>query len=58
MKKVMATVFWDALGVLLIDHLLNGQTMKADRYIATRKLKRNIRSKRPGLRDVQVPAPS
>jgi [histone H3]-lysine36 N-dimethyltransferase SETMAR len=55
MKKVMATVFWDASGVLLIDHLPNGQTINADRYIATlKKLKRNIRRKRPGLRDDQV----
>ena len=55
MKKVMATVFWDASGVLLIELLPNGQTINADRYIATlKKLKRNIRRKRPGLRDDQV----
>ena len=55
MKKVMATVFWEASGVLLIDHLPNGQAVNADRHIATlEKLKRNIRRKRPGLRDDQV----
>ena len=38
MKMVMAIVFWDASGVLLIDHFPNGQTINADRYIATLKI--------------------
>ena len=55
MKKIMATVFWDASGVLLVDILPDGQTINADRYIETlKKLKRAIRRKRPALSDDQV----
>jgi histone-lysine N-methyltransferase SETMAR len=55
MQKVMATVFWDASGVLLVDFLPHGQTITAARYIVTlKKLKRAIRRKRPGLVDDQI----
>lgn len=54
-KKVMATVFWDFQGVLLIDFLPNGQTINANRYIMTlKRLKRAVRRKRPGLQDEQI----
>ena len=50
MKKVMATFFWGIKGVLPVDFLPSGQTITADRYIATlRKLKRAVKRKRPGL---------
>jgi transposase len=51
----MATVFWDSSGILLVEYLPIGQTVTANRYIATlKKLKRAIRRKRPGLRDDQI----
>jgi hypothetical protein len=31
-KKIMATVFWDHNGVLLVDFLTQGDTVNADRY--------------------------
>ncbi|GFN91489.1 histone-lysine N-methyltransferase SETMAR [Plakobranchus ocellatus] len=53
--KVMATVFWDAKGVILLDILPQGQCINAARYCSTLdRLKEAIRCKRPGLlrRDV------
>lgn len=48
-QKVLATVFWDNQGVLLIDFLEHGRTVNSDRYIATlKKLRDAIRRKRPG----------
>jgi len=48
-KKVMATVFWDAQGILLIEFLSKNETINADRYIETlKKLKEKIRFKRRG----------
>ncbi|CAF4888914.1 unnamed protein product [Pieris macdunnoughi] len=45
--KVMATVFWDRKGVLLIDFMPRGATINADRYCETlRKLRRAIQNKR------------
>lgn len=47
--KVMATVFWDAKGVILLDFLHKG-TINAARYCDTlTKLRSAIRRKRPGL---------
>jgi len=47
--KVMATVFWDNEGVLLIDFLESGTTINADRYCEVlNKLKSAIKRKRPG----------
>jgi len=49
-KKVMATVFWDAQGVLLVDFTPHGQTVNAARYCQTlNKLRDAVRRKRPGL---------
>ena len=52
-KKLMATIFWDAQGILLADFTPPGQTVNAARYCETlAKLKEAIRRKRPGqLRD-------
>ncbi|GFO07309.1 histone-lysine N-methyltransferase SETMAR [Plakobranchus ocellatus] len=53
--KVMATVFWDAKGVILLDILPQGQCINAARYCSTLdRLKEAIRRKGPGLlrRDV------
>ena len=48
-KKVMATVFWDVKGVLLVDFLPSGETVNANRYCQTLdKLREAIRRKRPG----------
>ncbi|GFO27366.1 histone-lysine N-methyltransferase SETMAR [Plakobranchus ocellatus] len=48
--KVMATVFWDAKGVILLDILPQGQCINAARYCSTlNRLKEAIRRKRPGL---------
>jgi len=47
--KIMATVFWDRHGVLLIDFLPRGATINADRYCETlTKLRRAIQNKRRG----------
>ncbi|GFN76607.1 histone-lysine N-methyltransferase SETMAR [Plakobranchus ocellatus] len=48
--KVMATVFWDAKGVIPLDILPQGQCINAARYCSTLdRLKEAIRRKRPGL---------
>jgi histone-lysine N-methyltransferase SETMAR len=48
--KVMASVFWDAEGILFIDYLEKGKTITKEYYsnILTR-LYEKIREKRPGL---------
>jgi histone-lysine N-methyltransferase SETMAR len=48
--KVMATVFWDAEGILFIDYLEKGKTITGEYYsnILTR-LDEKIREKIPGL---------
>ena len=48
-KKVMATGFWDAQGVLLVDFLPRGETVNAIRYCQTLdRLREAIRRKRSG----------
>lgn len=48
--KVMASIFWDSRGVLLIDYLERGHTVTAERYCGTlRRLREAIRRKRPGM---------
>ena len=45
----MATVFWDAKGILLLDILEPGHTVKANRYCQTLdELIEAVRRKRPG----------
>lgn len=47
--KVMATVFWDSKGVLLIDYLPRGTTITAARYCEVlENLRRAIQNKRRG----------
>lgn len=54
-KKVMATIFWDHKGPLLIDFLEPNIALSAHRYCESlRKLKTAIRRKRPELRDQDV----
>lgn len=49
-KKVMASVFWDAHGVLLIDYLETGRTINSEYYCnLLHQLDAKIREKRPGL---------
>lgn len=48
--KIMATVFWDRKGVLLIDFMPTGTTINADAYCETlKKLKRAIQDRRRGM---------
>lgn len=48
--KVMASVFWDAHGIIFIDYLEHGRTINSDYYIALlERLKSEIVKKRPHL---------
>lgn len=48
--KVMASVFWDADGILMIDYLPKGQTINGEYYAnLLDKLHQCIQQKRPGL---------
>jgi histone-lysine N-methyltransferase SETMAR len=48
--KVMATVFWDRKGVLLVDFMAHGTIINADRYCETlKKLRRAIQNRRRGM---------
>ncbi|GFN98065.1 histone-lysine N-methyltransferase SETMAR [Plakobranchus ocellatus] len=48
--KVMATVFWDSRGMILLDILPKGESVNADRYCETLdRLRHAVRRKRPGL---------
>lgn len=49
-KKVMASVFWDAKGILLVDYLQTGKTINSEYYRKLLdQLDAKIREKRPGL---------
>lgn len=49
-RKMMATVFWDQKGVLLVEFLERGATINADMYCKTlMKLRRAIQNKRRGM---------
>lgn len=49
--KVMASVFWDARGIIFIDYLEHGKTINSDYYIALLvRLKAEIASKRPHMK--------
>ncbi|GFW21867.1 histone-lysine N-methyltransferase SETMAR [Trichonephila clavipes] len=49
-RKVMATVFWDRHGVLLVEFMQQGTTINAATYCAIlTKLRRAIQNKRRGL---------
>ncbi|XP_054729345.1 histone-lysine N-methyltransferase SETMAR-like [Anastrepha obliqua] len=48
--KIMASVFWDAHGIIFIDYLHKGQTINSDYYIALlERLKDEIAKKRPHM---------
>lgn len=48
--KIMATVFWDAQGLILVDFLPKGETINSEAYIETlQKLRARIRRVRPNL---------
>ena len=48
--KVMASVFWDAKGILLLDYLPTGQTITGQYYAnLLDQLQKKIREKRPCL---------
>lgn len=49
-KKIMASVFWDHKGIILIEYLPQGETINAARYCETlKKLRRAIQNKRRGM---------
>lgn len=49
-RKVMATVFWDAKGVLLVDFMERGTTINSEVYCETlKRLRRAIQNKRRGM---------
>jgi len=53
--KVMASVFWDAHGIIFIDYLKRGKTINSDYYIALlERLKEEILEKRPHLQKKKV----
>lgn len=53
--KVMASVFWDARGIIFIDYLEKGRTINSDYYIALLdRLKDEIAEKRPHLQKKKV----
>ncbi|GFO50341.1 mitochondrial import inner membrane translocase subunit tim44 [Plakobranchus ocellatus] len=48
--KVMATMFWDSRGMILLDILPKGESVNADRYCETLdRLRHAVRRIRPGL---------
>ena len=49
--KVMASVFWDVHGILLIDYLKKGRTINNEYYMAVLvRLKEEIAKKRPQMK--------
>ena len=53
--KVMASVFWDAHGVLFIDYLEKGETINSERYIGQlMRLKDEIAEKRLQMKKKKV----
>uniref|UniRef100_A0A1B6DMM9 Mariner Mos1 transposase n=1 Tax=Clastoptera arizonana TaxID=38151 RepID=A0A1B6DMM9_9HEMI len=49
-RKLMATIFWDRRGVLLIDFMALGDTINANAYCETlKKLRWAIQNRRRGL---------
>lgn len=53
--KVLASVFWDANGILFIDYLEHGKTINSQYYIALlEKLLEEIHEKRPGMQRKKI----
>lgn len=54
-KKIMASIFWDAKGILLVDYLQTGKTITGEYYCnLLDQLDEKIREKRPGLQKKKV----
>lgn len=54
-KKVLASVFWDAKGILLVDYLQTGKTINSEYYCnLLDQLDVKIREKRPGLQRKKI----
>lgn len=53
--KVMASVFWDAHGILFIDYLEKGKTINSEYYMALLdRLSEEIKNKRPHMQKKKV----
>lgn len=53
--KVMASIFWDAHGIILIDYLEKGRTITGDYYVALLdRLNDEIKKKRPHMTKKKV----
>jgi len=51
----MASVFWDAEGILFIDYLENGKTITGEYYSnPLTRLDENVCEKRPGLQKKNI----
>ena len=54
-KKVLASVFWDAKGILFVDYLQSGKTINSDYYCnLLDQLDVKINEKRPGLQKKKI----
>ena len=54
-RKVLASVFWDAKGILLVDYLQTGKTINSEYYCnLLDQLDAKIREKRPGLQKKKI----
>jgi len=54
-KKVMASVFWDCKGVIMVDYLAKGETISSAYYCTLlRRLREEIKSKRHGMLSKKV----
>jgi hypothetical protein len=53
--KVMASVFWDSEGILLVEFLKRGDTVNSERHVQTlKKLKQRVRRIWPNRKMNQV----
>jgi len=53
--KVLASIFWDAQGIIMIDYLEKGQTITGDYYVGLlNRLNSEIKKKRPHLAKKKV----
>jgi hypothetical protein len=47
--KLMATIFWDKKGVLMMEFVQQGTTIKSEVYCEKKKLRRAIQNQRYGM---------
>lgn len=53
--KVMASVFWDSKGIIMVDYLTKGKTINSEYYIKLLiRLKEEIALKRPGMQKKKI----